>query len=95
MNEVSSPAQSSLEVLQPVARRYGVRCSLEEFHAAVNVVFHDMESEVYDRLHDDMWQSLPAQFNLVAGDIAAMLPEGAGKDRGIVASGAFRPKRSA
>jgi 2-polyprenyl-3-methyl-5-hydroxy-6-metoxy-1,4-benzoquinol methylase len=48
--------------------RHNVRCSPEEFHAAVNVAFHQNESEVYDEIHRDMWESLPREVGLLAGD---------------------------
>jgi 2-polyprenyl-3-methyl-5-hydroxy-6-metoxy-1,4-benzoquinol methylase len=51
-----------------IMERHGVRCSPEEFHAAVNVTFHQFESEVYDDEHRDMWQSLPREFALLASD---------------------------
>jgi 2-polyprenyl-3-methyl-5-hydroxy-6-metoxy-1,4-benzoquinol methylase len=54
--------------LDEIMRRRGVRCTAEEFQAAVNVTFHRFESEHYDQLHQDMWQSLPAQIALLAGD---------------------------
>ncbi len=60
-----------LGALGPVIKimeRHGVRCSPEEFHAAVNVTFHQFESEVYDEEHRDMWDSLPREFGLIAGD---------------------------
>jgi SAM-dependent methyltransferase len=48
--------------------RHGVRCSPEEFHQSVNVVFHNFESEIYDQEHRSMWESLPRQFELLVGD---------------------------
>lgn len=54
--------------LAGIMQRHGVRCSAEEFHAAVNVAFHQNESEVYDELHRDMWESLPREFALIAAD---------------------------
>jgi SAM-dependent methyltransferase len=61
----------ALAPLSGIMQRHGVRCSPEEFHAAVNVAFHQNESEVYDELHQDMWESLPRQFTLLAADCAA------------------------
>src|SRR5437879_922836 len=46
----------------------GVACSPEAFQSQVNVTFHKYESEVYDQLHRDMWENLPAQFQLLATD---------------------------
>jgi 2-polyprenyl-3-methyl-5-hydroxy-6-metoxy-1,4-benzoquinol methylase len=60
-----------MDALAPLAgimQSHGVRCSPEEFHAAVNVAFHQNESEVYDELHTDMWESLPREFALLAAD---------------------------
>ena len=54
--------------IEEIMRRHGATASPEEFHAAVNVCFHKFESEVYDQLHQDMWQSLPRQVNLLATD---------------------------
>ena len=51
-----------------IARLHGATCNPEQFHAIVNVTFHKFESEVYDELHADMWQSLPQQFALLAQD---------------------------
>lgn len=61
----------SNDPLAPVAEilsRHGGRCSASDFHAAVNVTFHQFESEHYDELHQQMWDSLPAQIALLAGD---------------------------
>ncbi|MEZ5351884.1 MAG: class I SAM-dependent methyltransferase [Bryobacteraceae bacterium] len=65
---------SPLAVLSPLVPRYGVRCSLEEFQAAVNLVFHDIEAEVYDDIHQDMWLSLPRQYELLAADVMKLNP---------------------
>jgi SAM-dependent methyltransferase len=54
--------------MRGIMDRHGVRCSPEEFHRSVNVLFHDFESEIYDREHRDMWENLPRQFELLAGD---------------------------
>jgi 2-polyprenyl-3-methyl-5-hydroxy-6-metoxy-1,4-benzoquinol methylase len=51
-----------------VMRRCSATSSPEEFHSAVNLTFHKYESQVYDELHQDMWQSLPRQFQLLVGD---------------------------
>jgi len=41
-----------------------------EFHAAINVAFHDVEAKHYDSIHDEMWQSLPFQYQLLVNDIS-------------------------
>ncbi len=50
--------------------RHGAQCTAEDFHAAVNVTFHNFESEVYDQEHSDMWESLPSEFNRLVSDCA-------------------------
>ena len=62
------PVLQAHSTIRGIMDRHGVRCSLEEFHRSVNVLFHDFESEIYDRDHRDMWESLPRQFELLAGD---------------------------
>lgn len=75
MSEPVAP-QSPLAHLEPLRARYGITCSLEELQRAVNLTFHEFESEVYDDIHNDMWQSLPEQFDLLARDIVDVLPGG-------------------
>lgn len=62
------PALQAHSIIRGIMDRHGVRCSPEEFHCSVNVLFHNFESEIYDREHRDMWQSLPRQFELLVGD---------------------------
>jgi 2-polyprenyl-3-methyl-5-hydroxy-6-metoxy-1,4-benzoquinol methylase len=67
------PIELTQEALAPIRRimdRHGARCSLEEFHEAVNVTFHNFEAEVYDYEHSDMWETLPREFNRLVGDCA-------------------------
>ena len=52
------PVLQAHSAMRGIMDRHGVRCSPEEFHRSVNVLFHDFESEIYDREHRDMWESL-------------------------------------
>jgi 2-polyprenyl-3-methyl-5-hydroxy-6-metoxy-1,4-benzoquinol methylase len=54
--------KDSQTLLKAVMARCGARCTTAEFHAAVNVTFHNFEAEVYDQEHSDMWRSLPREF---------------------------------
>ena len=65
---VSQRMKNPLAPLAEIMRRHGARCSAAEFHAAVNVTFHGFESEIYDELHRDMWESLPREIALLAAD---------------------------
>jgi 2-polyprenyl-3-methyl-5-hydroxy-6-metoxy-1,4-benzoquinol methylase len=57
-----------LEVLIPLMRAKGVKIAPADFHATVNLVFHKFESRHYDRIHRNMWESLPRQFGLLVDD---------------------------
>jgi SAM-dependent methyltransferase len=62
---------STQEALRPLAEimtRHGATCTLAEFHSAVNVTFHEFESEVYDQEHADMWNSVPREVQLLVSD---------------------------
>lgn len=60
-----------LEYLLPLLKARGVRVSPEEFHAAVNVVFHAHESAVYDKVHVDMKETLLPHFQYLTTAFAA------------------------
>src|SRR5262249_45827760 len=54
---------------EALIRRKGGTASAREFQQALNVLFHDIEAAHYDRLHDEMWDSLPPIFDQLARDI--------------------------
>ncbi|WP_340063105.1 class I SAM-dependent methyltransferase [Ascidiimonas aurantiaca] len=55
--------------LAPLIQKTGSTLSPEEFHEKVNIVFHNFESEQYDHLHQNMWQSLQEQVDLLVNDL--------------------------
>jgi SAM-dependent methyltransferase len=57
-----------LAPVEAIMRRHGITSTPAEFHAAVNVCFHRFESEVYDEVHQDMWNSVPQEVELLASD---------------------------
>ena len=60
-----------MNVYEPVIavmRRHSCTCSPEEFHAAVNIAFHEYEAEVFDEIHKDRWQLVPKQVELLVDD---------------------------
>ncbi len=61
-------------IIGRILERHGGKCTPAEFHQAVNVTYHEFESEVYDRDHANMWQSLPSQFALLVDDWLAATP---------------------
>jgi 2-polyprenyl-3-methyl-5-hydroxy-6-metoxy-1,4-benzoquinol methylase len=58
----------------PIFERHGTSASVKEFHRQVNLHFHAVESRVYDKVHREMWDSLPPQFQLLAQDVLAIDP---------------------
>lgn len=56
-------------------RGHGATCSVEEFAQAINVVFHEFESETYDAEHADMWASVPRQIGLLVDDSLNAWPD--------------------
>jgi ubiquinone/menaquinone biosynthesis C-methylase UbiE len=69
------PEATESRLIREIMERHGASCSVEEFHHAVNVTFHDFESEVYDKAHKDMWESLPVQVDLLVRDCLARLDD--------------------
>jgi 2-polyprenyl-3-methyl-5-hydroxy-6-metoxy-1,4-benzoquinol methylase len=55
--------------LRPIMARCQSTWNEKDFHSAVNVTFHKYESLNYDKAHQDMWQSLPRQFELLSQDL--------------------------
>ena len=58
----------SYESLRPLIQKVGSSLDPKAFQEKVNVVFHDIESQHYDALHEDMWDSLLQQFQLLSED---------------------------
>lgn len=63
----------SFDNLVPLVKKSGSNLSVKEFHHQVNVIFHDIESESYDQIHQDMWESLLEQYKLLTTDFFEML----------------------
>ena len=55
-------------IIGDIMKSHGAVCGVGEFHAAVNLHFHEFESEIYDLKHACMWESLPGQFSLLVDD---------------------------
>lgn len=58
----------------PILEQHGTSASVEEFHRQVNLHFHAVESRVYDKVHREMWDSLPPQFQLLSQDVLEVAP---------------------
>ncbi|MEX0641082.1 MAG: class I SAM-dependent methyltransferase [Pirellulales bacterium] len=55
--------------VESLIRDKGGSATAREFQRAVNVVFHNVEAGCYDRIHQEMWLSLPPVFDRVVADI--------------------------
>ena len=62
-------------IIGRIMERHGAHCSLQEFYTSLNLTFHEFESESYDELHKDMWDSLPAQVALFVDDCISSYPD--------------------
>jgi len=65
---------TALRALIPLIHKKSNLTDPGEFHSLINVVFHDREAKYYDKLHAEMWQSLPQQYQLFINDITNHLP---------------------
>ncbi len=59
----------SYSSLLPLLKKTGSTLTVEEFQSKINVVFHDHEAFHYDAMHQDMWESLQEQINLLVDDL--------------------------
>lgn len=55
--------------LLPLIKKSGSPLTPEGFHEKINVIFHDHEADHYDVMHNNMWQSLQEQIDLLVGDL--------------------------
>jgi len=55
--------------LNSLINKTGSRLSPGEFQEIINVIFHDIESNYYDSIHKDMWESLQEQIELLIEDL--------------------------
>ena len=62
-------SENHFNCILPLMHAKGVSLSPREFHHMVNVTFHRFESAHYDQLHQEMWNDLPAQFELLCQDL--------------------------
>ncbi|WP_309640358.1 class I SAM-dependent methyltransferase [Flavobacterium sp.] len=58
----------SYSSLIPLLKKTGSPLTVEAFQARINIVFHDHEALHYDAMHQDMWDSLQEQINLLVDD---------------------------
>ncbi len=58
----------SYSSLLPLLKKTGSSLTVEEFQSRINVIFHDHEALHYDKMHQDMWESLQEQINLLVND---------------------------
>jgi len=49
-------------------RKYGAEGTAREFFELINEHFHNEEAAVYDKIHAEMWDILPRQFELLVAD---------------------------
>ena len=71
---------NDLDNFQNLIREKGVSVSTEEFHHAVNTIFHDVESKTYDAIHKGMDESLQQQYDLLSQDILSDAGAGLGNN---------------
>lgn len=58
-----------LNSLIPLINAKGIEKNPQVFHEQINIVFHNHEAKKYDEIHQEMWESLPLQYNLLINDL--------------------------
>lgn len=71
MSSMVESGERTLGVLRPLMAQRGAAGTPEEFYWAVNRAFHAEEARVYDRVHQEMWRSLPMVWRLLSQDLRA------------------------
>lgn len=55
--------------LIPLIHKTGSKLSPKQFQEKINIVFHNYEAGHYDKMHQDMWDSLQEQINLLIDNL--------------------------
>jgi len=58
-----------LDSLTPLIKQKGFGHDPIAFHKEINIVFHNHEAKRYDKIHKEMWESLPLQYKLLINDL--------------------------
>ena len=58
-----------LNSLIPLIKIKGIEQNPEIFQQQINVIFHNHEAKNYDKIHKEMWESLPLQYELLIKDL--------------------------
>src|ERR1035441_3950446 len=74
MTDTNYYAADAYATLRPIMERYGATGSPCAFQEAVNLTFHEFESAVYDQIHREMWETLPAHFDYLSRALISVLP---------------------
>jgi len=51
--------------LNTLINKTRITLSPKEFQEIINIIFHDVEGNYYDSIHEDMWENLQEQIDLL------------------------------